>query len=333
MFQRLGLVAATVIGLLVLAGAARAESALTLAGELPLAGTRGRIDHMTVDLARERLVVAEYGNDTLDVIGLATGRRFRRIAGLAKPQGVGYSPRADVVVVSNGGDGTVRLYRGGDLAPIGSVALGRDADDLRVDPRSGDFLVAHGDGGIAIIDPARGRKIGDIKVPSHPESFQLDTRTGRIFVNLPHLPSADRIAVVDLAGRRQIARWFVLGLRDNFSMALDKSGRLLVVVFWHPPRLVLLGTATGAVHAKIDACGDADDAYFDAKRRRIYVSCGQGEVDVFEKTGTGYRRVARIRTARGARTSLFVPQLDRLYVAAPAVAGSTAKILVFRPLP
>jgi hypothetical protein len=51
---------------------------------------------------------------------------------------------------------------------------------------------------------------------------------------------------------------------------------------------------------------------------------------VFAAEGAGYRELARIATAAGARTSLFVPQLDRLYVAA---RGAAPAILVFRPPP
>jgi hypothetical protein len=309
---------------------ARAGKPLVLAGDIPLAGTVGRIDHMAVDLARKRLFIAEYGNDTMDVVDLTAKERNRRIAGLAEPQGVGYSLQTDVVAVSNGGNGAVRLYQGGNLTPIGEVALDRDADDLRVDPRSGDVLVAHGDGGIAIIDPARRREVGNIRLPTHPESFQLNTRSGRVFANLPR---ADQIAVIDYAARRQIGRWRVPALSDNFPMALDSADNRLAIVFWHPPKLVLLSANTGAVRAELPACGDADDAYFDRKRDRLYVSCGVGVVDVFARGAAGWRRLAGVKTAPGARTSLFVPALDRLYVAAPARAGAPARVLVFRPPP
>jgi DNA-binding beta-propeller fold protein YncE len=327
--RRSSIVAAAILCLLAFGGAARADQFLTLAASIPLPGVSGRIDHMAVDLARKRLFVAEYGNDTLDVVDLAAGQRIRRVRGLDEPQGVGYAPRADVVAVSNGG-GTVRLYRGGDLAPLAEVALGRDADNLRVDPRTGDVLVAHGDGGIAIIDPARRMEIDNIGLPTHPESFQLDTRTRRIFANLPR---ADQIAVIDLAAKRQIARWRVPGLRDNFPMALDSADNRLAIVFWHPPKLVLLDPQTGAVRAELPACADADDAYFDGKRDRLYVSCGAGAVDVFARGVAGRHRLSAVRTAPGARTSLFVPALNRLYVAAPARFGAPARILVFRPLP
>ena len=91
----------------------------------------------------------------------------------------------------------------------------------------------------------------------------------------------------------------------------------------------------GAIKASIKTCGDADDVFFDTKRRRLYVSCGEGSVDVLQQDGSTYRRLNLLKTASGARTSLFVPDLDRLFVAARAGffgLGSDAAILVLRPV-
>jgi hypothetical protein len=301
------------------------------AGRIALPGIDGRIDHMAVDVARRRLFVAEFGNNSLDAVDLAVGRRILRIGGLSEPQGVGYAPTADLVAVANGGDGSVRFYRGADLAPAGRLALGKDADNVRVDPRAGDLLVGYGEGGIATIDPAARSRIGGIRLDAHPEAFALDPETGRLYVNLP---DAGRIAVVDTAAARRLAAWTVPGVRGNFPMALGDRGAWLAVVFRRPPTLVLLAAATGATLARLDVCGDADDAVFDVHRQRIYVSCGAGAIDVFAFVAGAWRKVARLATAAGARTSLFVPEFDRLYVAVPSTpSGAEAAILVFRPLP
>jgi hypothetical protein len=63
------------------------------------------------------------------------------------------------------------------------------------------------------------------------------------------------------------------------------------------------------------------------------VSCGAGFLDVFEPKGESYRRVARMPTISGARTSLFVPELDRLLLAARATPREPAAIWIFRPIP
>jgi len=286
---------------------------------------------MAVDLRRGRLFVAELGNGTVDVVDLAAGKAIHRIAGLKEPQGVGYSPQADVIAVASAGDGTVRLFKGEDFSPVGMVSLGEDADNIRVDSRSGQVFVGYGKGGLAVVDPISRSVVSRARLPAHPEGFAIDVATHRAYVNVP---DAHQIAVVDLATGRQTATWQVPGLRASYPMALDEAQGLLAIASWDPARLVLLDTANGAVKANVETCGDADDVFFDAKRRRIYVTCGDGLVDVLQGDAAGYHLLAHIPTHSGARTSLFVPELDRLFVAARAgLLGSDAALLVFRPGP
>ena len=114
-------------------------------------------------------------------------------------------------------------------------------------------------------------------------------------------------------------------------MAIDGEAHRILVVFRTPPTLMALSSQHGYVAAKIETCGDADDVFVDRKRGRVYVSCGEGVVDVLEPDEAGYRRLARVPTVAGARTSLFVPELDRLFVAVRAGSNEPAAIWVFRP--
>jgi len=304
---------------------------LVLERTIALAQVSGRIDHMAIDISRHRLFVAELGNNSVDVIDLASGKVLHRLTGLKAPQGVAYVRAPDMIVVANADDGTVQLFDGGDFAALGTLSLGDDADNTRVDPRSGHVVIGYGEGGLAIVDHGTHSKLQDIKLPGHPESFQIDPRTDRAFVNVP---DAGQIAVIDLAAGRQVAKWMVPGLGENFPMAVDGSGATIATVFRSPPRLVLMDSGTGAVTGNYPTCADADDVFFDAKRHRIYVSCGAGAIDVFDHSATDTRHIARIPTSSGARTSLFVPELDELYVAERAgLFGSDAAILVFRPAP
>jgi hypothetical protein len=116
-------------------------------------------------------------------------------------------------------------------------------------------------------------------------------------------------------------------------MALDHVRRRVLVIFRAPAELGVFSMTDGKLVAAIGTCGDADDVFADPKRDRVYVSCGAGFLDVLEPKGTAYRRIARIPTISGARTSLFVPELDRLLVAARASAGAPAAVWMFQPVP
>src|SRR6185369_9252672 len=68
------------------------QPGLVLETTIALHGVQGRIDHMAFDAGRRRLIVAELGNNTVDVVDVVAGAPVHRIAGLREPQGVGYAP-------------------------------------------------------------------------------------------------------------------------------------------------------------------------------------------------------------------------------------------------
>ena len=300
---------------------------LALEAKIPLGQVSGRIDHLGIDAKRRRLLVAELGNNSLGVVDLSAGKVLRRITGLSEPQGVAYVPFTDSIMVANAGDGSVRVLRGEDLTPIGRLELGDDADNVRMDTAHKRVLVGYGKGGLAVIDPVSLSKTADIRLKAHPEGFQIDETGTEVFVNVP---GAHEIVVADLAtGSTQSLP--TQGAGSNFPMAIDGEGHRVVAVFRSPPTLMALASQDSHVVAKAETCGDADDVFVDPQRRRVYVSCGEGVVDVLEPGEAGYRRVARIPTVSGARTSLFVPELDRLFVAVRATSHEPAAIWVFRP--
>jgi DNA-binding beta-propeller fold protein YncE len=299
----------------------RVESRITL-GEV-----HGRIDHLAVDLKRHRLYVAELGNDSVGVVDLEAGRLTQTLRDLKEPQGIGYESLSDTLYVANARDGSVRLFKGEDLAPLASVDLGEDADNVRIDELTHRIWVGYGSGALAVIDANSRRKVADIPLGAHPESFRLQPAGAKIYVNVP---DAGEIAVVDRNAGKQVATWKTNDLRSNYPLALDENGRVLAV-FRHPARLAVFRPQDGQRVQALETCSDSDDLFVDAKRHRVYVTCGEGVIDVFSHDANGYRHTGKLATSSGARTSLFVPQLDRLYLAVRAGPSAPASIWVIRP--
>jgi YVTN family beta-propeller protein len=304
---------------------------LVVESRIPLGDIHGRIDHLGVDVKRQRLYVAELGNDSVAVIDLKERKTIRTLTGLQEPQGIGYVPSADCVFVANGKSGLVQIYRGADLMPIAQIALGDDADNVRVDDAAHRVFVGYGSGAIAVIDTVTRKKVADIPLRAHPESFRLDRTGQRIFVNVPN---ANEIALVDRATNRQVASWPTNEFRANYPLTLEEPPRERVLtIFRRPAKLAVFQATDGRRLSGIDTCGDSDDAFVDPRRDRVYVICGEGEVDVFAAQGDTYARVGRLSTSPGARTGLFVPELDRLYVAARATSGAAASLWILAPRP
>ena len=303
---------------------------LQLVTKVPLGEVRGRIDHMAVDVARQRLFVTELGNNSLGIVDLRASQVSGRLNGVKQPQGVGYVGSNDTLYVADAGDGTVHLFRGQDLKKAGHIRLGEDADNIRIDSAGHQVFVGYGKGALAIIDASSNRKVADIALDGHPESFQLENGGSRIFVNVP---DAHTIEVADRQGNKVDARWKTDKAGENYPMALNEPSRQVIVVFRKPATLAAFSMQDGAPVARAAVCGDADDVFVDAKRHRVYVSCGEGYLDVFEPEGGAFRRIAHLTTAPGARTSLFVTELDLLFLAVRAGTAEKAAIWIYRPAP
>jgi hypothetical protein len=324
-FQRRA--AACVVALCASVSTAYAAEPLILEGKIALGPVAGRIDHLAFDLAHQRLFVAELGNNSVGIVDLKERKLIHSIVGLNEPQGVGYHQSTDILYVANAGDGSVRMFRGPDYSEAGRIDLGADADNIRIDAAADRVIVGYGNGALAVIDPEKRGKVADVPLKAHPESFQLDQKSGQVFVNLP---DARAISVIDLTALREKTSWPIADARGNFPMAIHEALAQVVVVFRNPAKLRAYSMETGKVINELDICGDSDDVFVDGKRKRLYVSCGTGYVDVIDASGV-YKHLAHIPTAAGARTSLFVPQLDRLFLAVRASWGKPAAIWIYRP--
>ena len=203
------------------------------------------------------------------------------------------------------------------------MELKADADNLRVDPIKNLVFAGFGSGGLAIIDAKSRKKLGEI---DHPEGFELEPSGERAFVNVRRA-----IAVLDRTASRQIATWTVPQATGNFPMAIRQRGTELLVGFRRPARLAVVDTLNGNLRAVTPSCGDADDIFVDEKRSRAYVNCGQGFIDVFKLDDASASRIDHIPTVAGARTALYDPELDRVFLAVKATSGTSAAIWLYKP--
>ena len=322
---RLIILTAAMFTIPVQAADAQPSSPLELAQTIVLADVRGRIDHLAVDPDDARLFVAALGNDSVEVVDMRAGARVARIKGLREPQGIGYVRSADRLYVANAGGG-VDVFEASTLRRLSRIEGLDDADNVRLDDANGKVYVGYGHA-LAAIDAKSGKLLERIELAGHPESFQLESTGTRIFVNVP---TATHIAVVDRSKHEVTNTWSIGQKQANFPMALDEASHRLFIATRRPASLLIFDTQAGMRKAELPIGGDADDLFYDAKHKRLYVLCGDGVVDVIQqKDADRYERVAEVSTVRGARTGLFVASRDALFVAVPAHAGAPAEIRVF----
>jgi DNA-binding beta-propeller fold protein YncE len=323
--------------------------ALVLKARILLPNAKGRMDHLGVDIKGERLFAADFDNHTLEVIDLKAGRLTHTISDLDNPQSAFYDPATNRIFVPCEGDGAVKIFDGTSFQFLQTVKLSSDADNIRYDVRHKHVLVGYGgekflfgkvvrgqgDGALAILDDS-GKKLGDIAVDAHPESFQLEKSGNRAFVNVP---DRHEIQVADLDKNTVIAHWQV-ACEDNFPMALDEAHHRLFVECRVPASLVVFNTDTGKVVASLPGAS-SDDIFYDANKARIYVlgqavkgaeprTAGPGFITVFQqKDADHYTKVGTYPSGPGAWTGFLVPEWSKLFVSARRQGEHSGEILAF----
>jgi hypothetical protein len=230
----------------------QSSNLLTQVQTIPLDAVEGRIDHFGLDAKGKRLFVSALGNNTVEVVDLTAGKVTNHISNLRAPQGIGFAPESNRLAVANDGDGSCRLYHGTSLQQTATVELKDDADNVRYDSASRRFWVGYGEGGLAAIDPESGKQIADVKLDAHPESFQLETKGNRIFVNVPN---AGHAAVIDRETGTVIEKIPLKEASANFPMALDEADHRLFIGCRSPAKLLVLDTETGKTVATVDIVG------------------------------------------------------------------------------
>lgn len=302
---------------------------LKLEQSITLPDVSGRIDHLAINPDHTRLAVAELANNSIDVLDIASGKAIHRIP-VREPQGLAFDQTGKIFLTASRADGNLYVFDAGSFERVATIELGDDADNVRIDPRNGNAVVGYGHGALARVDLTTRAVILRIELGAHPESFQIDPATGHAYVNLPDTRT---IAVADLDTGEVSDRWKLPLALWNYPLALSSASDQLVSIFRAPAQLVQFDRTSGAQTGSVSTCGDADDVFYDAKRERIYVACGDGGVDVLDISRTQPKWISRVPTPPGSRTAFFDPVLDRLFVASRSPAGGKpAAILIFKPV-
>jgi DNA-binding beta-propeller fold protein YncE len=329
------LVALTVLALALPLLAQDSSAPLRLVQTIPLS-VDGRLDHLAADVKDMRLFVAALGNNSVEVIDLRAGQAIRSIAGLQKPQGIWYAEALKKLFVASGNDGMCRIYNVRTLELIESIKLDLGADLVGYNPQKKLLYVGYGGedakkdfGNVAIIDARKNKHIGDIRTKVHPGGILVDDSGRRIYITLPAI---SEVAVIDARSNEITKSWEAVEAKRTVTFALDTANSRLFVGTRTPGHIIVYDTNSFTKVADFPAVGLLDGMFFDTRRKRLYVTGGEGFIDVFQQRDADhYESLARIPTRPIARTSLFVPELDRYYVAVPRKDNQTAEIRVYEP--
>jgi hypothetical protein len=287
-----------------------------------------------VDLKRQRLFITPEDHKRLDVYDLRTGKPVHIIEGIGRAHAVLYRADIDQVFLTDGDDGYLRIYKGENYEPVKQVKLLIDSDAIGYDAATHYLYIDAGGLDaklnycvLSIVDTNTGEHVGDIKIESNRiEAMAVEKAGPRIFLNMVE---KSVVGVIDREKRAVVATWPVTGGKINVGIALDEAHHRLFVAC-REGKLMVLDSDTGQVLQTLPIATGVDDMVYDPVRRRIYVACGEGFVNVYEQVDADhYRSLGAVPTGPLGKTGRLVPELNRYFVAVPPHGKTPAEVLVF----
>src|SRR6202051_1255650 len=304
---------------------------LKLVVTTPMPDCTGDFDHFGVDLKGNRLFLASEDQKTVEVFNLRTGERVHSIEGFGHPLTMAYLPESDRLIVTNGDTDDLALVDCKEYKIINTLKLGKGVDHSIYNPVNKYFYVENGGGGGAkmparsIFDTKSFKIVGEVPGLSGDsnEGMVIDRAVKKLYVNLT---GSDEIGVIDLDTRQIIDKWPLPDAHVAHAIALDEHNHRLFTATRKPPQFIVFNTDTGKVVTSLPCVGVNSDMSIDAARKRIYIT-GSDTASVFEQRDPDhYEHIAEVPTAYRAKSSIFVPELKRLYVADSGKGKPDAKL-------
>ena len=312
-------VLAALAALLAASAAPAADPSLELVQTIVSKGKAGKLDHLALDAKRQRVFLANKANNTLDVLDLKEGKLLKQLTGQSGVQGLVYAPDVDRVFAALGTGGLLNVFDGENYKTLKTIKFKDDADNVRYNAATGLVYVAHAEKSLGVVDAKTYALKTDIKLPSDAESFVLESGRPRLYILCP---DAGEVAVIDTDKNEITGHYAVAKTGDLTSIALDESAHRLYVAGGKNPAVVVLDSETGKELGSAPIPGGVDDLHLDAKRKRLYASCGEGFLAVLNVTDADHVVAGdKIATAEGAKTSFFDADAGRLYVGVPRQEG------------
>src|SRR5712675_2491485 len=329
------------------------QQALRLVQTIPLPGVTGRLDHMGVDLEKKRLFVAAVANNTLEVVDLTAGKVTKSLAGFKDTQDALFLGGDFNKLYVSSLDGDVRVFQGESFRLVQDFKIEPDPNRLFYDPAT--ELIYFGYGGqnagfdayerMGILQPKAGagydQLVADMIAPTPRPGHLAEIAMDDNGILLVCDSRADLIYQFDTRKREFIKSWPARGDGAG-DLALDRTRHRLFVGTRIPPEMTVYDSLSGKEIQSLPGPETMDGVHYDANLKRVYMTGGRwygtpdaspGWVYVYQQKDLDhYDLISKIKTRPGSGTSLFVPQLNRFYVASQALGNQDAAILVYEPV-
>jgi DNA-binding beta-propeller fold protein YncE len=298
-------------------------------------GADGGWDLASVDPAGRRLYVAR--SDAIMAVDLATGRVTDKLLPAQRGHAAFAIPGTHDAISTNGASDSAILFDGRTGRVRSTIATGKKPDAVAYDPLTRTLWVMNaGDGTISIVDPVKAAVIGTVQVGGSLELGAADGK-GLLYVNVE---DRNEVAVVDTRRRSVVRHEPLPGCDGPTGIVYVPAKRETVSACANGIADVL--SSAGKPVASLAIGQRPDGAAYDARRNVVLIpSGGEGVLYIVSMRGTPHV-VARVPTAKSARTIALDPTTGRAYLPAaemlppkgterPQPKPGTFRVLVVAP--
>jgi YVTN family beta-propeller protein len=285
-----------------------------------IAGPDGGWDYAQVDPVAHRLYIAH--GDAVTVVDLNTNQvsslgSFKRSHAVVPLSG-------NRLLVTSGGDGTVRFLNTADDKELASVKVGENPDAAILDASGKRAFVMNAESGeVSIFDTATMRLTQTIPVKPALEYAALLGDT--LFINNE---DDNELNTVDLASGKVGASIALTGCEGPTGLGLDAKHSRLISSCANG-KAAIVDAKAHKLTGLVDIGKGPDAVIMDEQRGLAFIPAGgDGELDILSLASpTEVTKVGSVKTERGARTGALDPTTDNVYLPAtklgePAKAGA-----------
>lgn len=283
--------------LLLWAGTALAATELKVMTRYPVPGPAGGWDYITVDSDNRRIYVSHANQ--VEVLDADSGKPVGSIADTPGVHGIAIATGTNRGFTSNGRESKVSIFDTQTLKLIEKVDVGKGPDGIYYDAGSKRiFTCNHGSDDVTAIDAASGKVVGTVKVEGAGEQM-VTGKDGTIYVNLEDKSEVVAFNPMTLAVKQR----FPIGVgKEPTGLAMDQANNRLFIGCGNE-LLVVMNAANGKVITTFPIGKGVDAAEFDADRKLVYASTGDGLLTVIHQLSADkYEDIGPVKTQQTART-------------------------------
>lgn len=301
-------------------------SSYHLLTKTPVPGNGG-FDYLTVDQAGRRLYVSH--GTQVDVLDVDTASITGKVPDTKGVHGIAIVPELNRGFTSNGQTNDVTIFDLKTLAVVGHVPVGKKPDAIIYDPATKRVIVNNGDSNSStIVNAADGKVAGTVDLGGGPEFAAADGK-GKVYINLEE---QNEMVKIDPMALKLDAHWSLKPCEGPSALAIDPATRRLFAGCGNH-LMAVVDADSGKVVTTMPIGDHVDAAAFDPETKLIFMSNGDGSVDIFhEDSADHFSVVEKVKTERGAKTMALDPKTHKIFLSVAEREGRTVKPGTFHVL-